>query len=160
MEPSLKIRFLTAPDFISRAIREVTFSEFSHVEIETDAGTFIGAHSDGGVQERPADYCKPSFERRYAIPVTSEQKGLMVAFAESRIGTPYNFKDIAGLLLHENLSSPDKVICSQFVFQTARAGGVTLLNVLPGYANLVTPETLHLSPYLIARCYYQTTIPS
>lgn len=160
MEPSFKIRFLTEPDFISRAIRGVTFSEFSHVEIETDAGTFIGAHSDGGVQERPADYCKPSFERRYAIPVTAEQKGLMMAYAESKIGTPYNFKDIVGLLLHHDLTSDGRAICSQFVFQTARAGGLSLLNVLPGYANLVTPETLHLSPYLIGRCYLETKVPA
>lgn len=160
MRPLFKIRFITAPGFISWAIREVTFSEFSHVEIETDRGTFIGAHSDGGIQERAADYTKPTFERRYAIPVTAEQHGLIMAFAESKIGTPYNFEDIAGLVIHRNMADPDKYICSQFVFRAALAGEIPLLNVLPGYANLVTPETLHLSPLLIGHCYFQTEVPA
>lgn len=159
MQPVFRVRFLTEPDFISRAIRFQTFSEFSHVEIETDRGTFIGAHESGGVQERPADYCKPTFERRYAIPVSDEQHGLINAFAEGKIGTPYNLEDIAGLLIHRNMTDPGKFICSQFVFQAALAGGIKLLNVLEGYANLVTPETLHLSPLLIGRCYFETQIP-
>jgi hypothetical protein len=160
MQPLFRIRFMTAPGFVSWAIRRATFSEFSHVEIETDRGTFIGAHSSGGVQERPGDYSKPSFERRYAIPVTPEQHGLIMAFAEGKIGTAYNFEDIAGLLIHDNMTSPDRLICSQFVFQAALAGGIQLLNVLPGYSNLVTPETLHLSPLLIGRCYLQTEVPA
>ncbi len=48
---------------------------------------------------------------------------------------------------------------SMFVFQVALAADLQMLNVLPQYANLVTPDTLHLSPLLIGRCYYQSERP-
>jgi hypothetical protein len=149
-----KIRFITESDPISDAIRLVTFSEWSHVEIITETGSYIGAHAKGGVQERPADYTKVSRERRYEIPVADDQYTKMMAFARSKIGTPYDFKDIAGLFLHKNLSSEGTEICSMFVFESALAGGLQMLNVLSEYSNLVTPETLHLSPYLIGKCVY------
>lgn len=149
-----RIRFITETSIIAEAIRLVTFSEWSHTEIITEAGTYIGAHSDGGVQERPADYTKVSRERRYAIPVTEEALDRMMAFARSKIGTAYDFKDIAGLFLHHNLTQKGREICSMLVFEAALAGGLALLNVQPGYSNLVTPETLHLSPYLIGHCTY------
>ncbi len=157
--PVVRIRFIAERDFISWAIRKVTFSDFSHVELIMDKGTYLGAHAFGGVQERDQFYCQPSFERRYSIPCTQEQKDKIESFARSKIGTPYNFKDIVGLLIHANLSSPNKLICSMFVFEALLAGGIKMLNVLPQYSNRVTPDILHLSPLLIGRCYYQTHKP-
>ena len=154
----IRIRFITTAGFVSWAIRRVTFSEFSHVELVTDTG-YIGAHSDGGVQERQSGYCAPLFERRYALPVTETQYRMAMAYARGMIGTPYNFKDIAGLLFHHNWSTPKRVICSMFVLQCFQAAGIQLLNVLPQYSNLVTPDTLHLSPLLIGNCYFQTLAP-
>ena len=151
----LRIRFITERGFVSWGIRAVTFSEFSHAElVSEDEQRYIGARSDGGVQDRPADYCKPIFERRYAIPCTDEQLAKTMAYARSKIGTPYNFKDIVGLLFHHDLATKGKFICSMFVFQSAWEGGLMMLNVLPDYANLVTPDSLHLSPLLIGKCYY------
>lgn len=156
----IRIRFITDPGFVSAAIRDVTNSEFSHTEIVGESGdTYIGAHSDGGVEQRPLDYCKPTFERRYAVPVSLAQFRSAMDYAKSKIGTPYNFKDIAGILFHVDLDARRRLICSQFVFDVFEAGGIKLLNVLPGYSHLVTPETLHLSPYLIGRSYFQTEIP-
>jgi len=149
-----RIRFINSPGFVSEAIDWVTFSLWDHAEIETETGTYIGAHAGTGVQERPADYCVPTRERRYAIPVTDDELAKIMAFARSKIGTPYNYVDIAGLFLHHDLTSPNREICSMFVFESALAGGVQMLNVLPGYTNLVTPETLHLSPLLIGRSFY------
>ena len=149
-----RIRFITESDLLSDAIRLVTFSEWSHVEIMTETGTYIGAHASGGVQERPANYTKVSRERRYAIPVTDEQLAKIMTFARSKVGTPYNFEDIAGLFLHHDLTQKGREICSMFVTQAAMVGGVAMLNVLQGYTNLVTPEDLHLSPLLVDRCFY------
>ena len=154
------IRFITERDFVSWAIRRVTFSEFSHAEIVTeDQQSYIGAHASGGVMQRPIDYCKPSFERRYAIPCTDAQLAKAMGYARSMIGAPYNFEDIVGLLFHRNLSTKGRVICSMFVYQAAWEAGIQLLNVLPDYSNLVTPDTLHLSPLLIGNCYFQSHLP-
>jgi hypothetical protein len=153
--PFFKIRFINSDDFVGRAIDWTTNSLWDHAEIETDEGTYIGAHAGSGVEERAAEYCKPSRERRYAIPVTADQHARMMAFARSKIGTPYNYLDIAGLFLHDRrLNSGHRAICSVFVFDAAIAADFYLLNVLPGFTYLITPETLHLSPLLIGRCTY------
>ena len=109
--------------------------------------------------ERPADYTKPSFERRYEIPCGDAQLVKIMSYARSKIGTPYNFEDILGLFFHHNLTTKGRVICSMFVYQAAWQGGLEMLNVLPEYSNLVTPDTLHLSPMLIGNCYFQSHQP-
>jgi hypothetical protein len=150
-----RIRFITESDPISDLIRFVTFSEWSHVEIITETGTYIGAHADGGIEERAADYCKPNHERRYAIPVTDEQYATMMAYARSKIGTPYNFKDIVGLMLHHRMTEVKRSICSQFVEDVGVSAKFLFLNVEPDFDYLITPETLHLSPKLIGNCYFK-----
>ena len=154
MSKNLLIRFVTQRGFVSDIIREVTFSEFSHVEIGTESGTWIGAHDDGGVQERPANYYNATFERRYALPLTDEQYTAAMSYARSKIGVKYDFEDILGLLIHKNIVGKGTEICSMFVFQVLLAAGIQALNVLEDYSNLVTPETLHLSPIFIGRCVY------
>ena len=150
-----RIRFVNSPGFVGSAIDWATNSYFDHAEIEGEIGTWIGAHDDGGVQERPADYMQPSRERRYAIPCTDEQYAKIMAYARSKIGTKYDFEDILGLLFHDRkLHTSGSAICSQFTLMAARAGGIDMLNVQPGYEYLVTPETLHLSPLLIGNCTY------
>ena len=107
----LRIRFITEKGFVSWAIRSATFSEFSHAEIVSeDQKSYIGARSSGGVQERAANYCVPSFERRYAILCTDAQLAKIMTYARSMIGTPYNFKDIIGLLFHHNIAPIDPYI--------------------------------------------------
>ena len=158
--PNLIVRFVTQGGFVADAIRKVTFSQFSHAEIGTETGTWIGAHDDGGVQERPADYYSATFERRYAIPMSAEQYAAAMAYARSKIGVKYDFEDILGLLIHRDMSADGTEICSMFVFQVLLAAGIQALNVLNQYSNLVTPDTLHLSPIFIGRCYYETSKPT
>jgi hypothetical protein len=153
---NFRLRFITEAGFVSWAIRQVTFSEFSHAELlSSDGLSWIGAHAGLGVQARRFDYCSPTFERRYSIPVDQEQFDAGQAYARSKIGTPYNYADIAGLLFHRNASTKGRSICSQFVFDTMSAMGIQALNVLSTYDFRVTPDTLHLSPLLIGRCYYE-----
>jgi hypothetical protein len=150
-----RIRFITESDLISDAIRLVTFSEWSHVEIITDEGTYIGAHADGGIQERPADYCKPTRERRYAIPCTDAQLAAIMASARKDIGVPYDFLDIGGMFLHDRgLHSKSREICSEWVFQKVWDSGIMMLNCMRDFSHLITPEMLHLCPLLIGRCTY------
>ena len=152
MDAFVTIRFIRTPGFVTSAICWVTNSLMSHVEFGTPEGTWIGAHSDGGIQERRADYCKPSQEWLYQIPCTENQAVQLLSNARAAIGTPYNFYDIAGLLLHlRRLTKTDRLICSQFCFLELNAVGIKMLNVLPQFGHLITPETLHLSPLLIGR---------
>ncbi len=154
IEPRIIIRFIRTPGFVTSAICWVTASLFDHVEfgVEKDGKLvgWLGAHSSGGVQLRAVDYCKPTFERRYAYPVAPHEYLRWKAHAFSKIGTPYNFLDIAGLLLRmRKMTTKHRLICSQFCAWALHQAGVEALNVAPGYYHLVTPETLHLSPLWI-----------
>lgn len=154
----IDIRFINSADsFVGRAIDWTTNSLMDHVEIGARASyaddavtSWIGAHSDHGVQERQFDYCKPTAEWHYRIPCTEEQWATILAAARADIGVKYNFLDIGGLLFHDRrLNDPHRLICSHAAYKWVWASGIMLLNVLPEYAYLVTPETLHLSPLLI-----------
>jgi hypothetical protein len=143
----ITIRFIRTPGFVTDAICFVTNSLLDHAEFGTPEGTWIGAHSDGGVRERPANYVIPSEQWVYDVPCTSFQSSQLLKNARAAIGTPYNFIGIGGLLFHaRKLTGIKTVFCSQFCFFEANKVGIYLLNVLPEFSYLVTPETLHLSP--------------
>lgn len=156
------IRFVNSPGFVGSSIDWATNSLFDHTEIGNnedggiDSATgWIGAHAGSGVENRALDYLAPSRERRYAVPVTDDQHARILAFAKSKIGTPYDYADIAGLLFHDRkINSIHKLICSMFGIQCAQAGDLQMLNVLPEFTYLITPETLHLSPVLIGNLTY------
>jgi hypothetical protein len=149
---SIRIRFITTDGFVSASIRKVTGSLFSHVEFGTPEGTWIGAHIGDGIQERAADYCKPTMEYVYEIPCAEDVQRNALAWARSKIGTKYNTADIIGLMLQaRKLTSPHDLICSQFCCEGLLHifGASRVLNVLENWDYRITPETLHLSPIFV-----------
>lgn len=158
--PELRIRFVTESDLVSRAIRWVTFSDFSHVELELPDGTYLGAHASGGVQILPANYMKPSLERVYALPVSQKDHAAAMYLAYGRIGCQYSFADILGILFRSRLHhAPHGLICSWFVLDVMNAAGIYPLNVLNTFNYKVTPTMLHLSPVFIGKCVRQSARP-
>lgn len=155
------LRFIGGTSLISHGIEYWTNSQYSHVEMGNNpdgsivSRSWMGAHAEGGFQDRALDYCKPQREKRYAIPVDPEQHSAIMAHAHVLIGTPYNYWDILGLLLHDRkVNSAHALICSQSMMEVGEAGGLKLLNVEKGFEYLITPETMHLSPLLIGACIY------
>lgn len=149
--PSIRVRFILNQGFTSAAIAKMTGSLFSHVEFGTPEGTWIGAHLQGGVQERPADYCKPIREYVYDVPCTADEMQRAYAMIRGMIGTAYNVKDIIGLALQaRSLRSPHRLICSQFFARVMLTifGAMRFLNVEASWDYRITPETGHLSPML------------
>jgi len=158
--PDLLVRFVTEQDFVSRAIRWVTFGEFSHVELGLPDGSWLGSHAKGGVQIRGAEYMKPSLERLYALPVTQAEYDQAMAYAKRQLGTGYSFFDIAVILFRAHFKTrPKGLICSWFVLEALRAAGFMPLNVLADYDYKIDPDRLHLSPIFIGRCIRQTAKP-
>ncbi len=150
MTPVITIRFIRTPGFVASAICFWTNSLFDHVEFGTPEGTWIGAHANSGIQERPANYCQPTREYVYEIPCAQLELDELLRWARLMIGTPYDYEDIAGMFLHNRmLNHPGRDICSEFVYLGLAHVGIRALNVLPDYAYLVTPEMLHLAPILI-----------
>jgi hypothetical protein len=153
------LRFIATKGFVSDAIKFVEGISFiDHMECKSRAGDkWLGAHAGIGVQEMPLDWAKHVvWERQYSIPVTDEQYELIMGFLESKIGTKYDYKDIFGILFHNrNCDDPDRLMCSALQYAALWKAGIMPLNVLPDFAHLVTPETLHLSPILIGHCTYK-----
>jgi hypothetical protein len=151
--PNLTVRFINEPGIVSRLITWETDSLFCHCEgLGRDGQSWVGAHAGTGVQSRAHDWCRPTFEKRYAIPVVDEQYEAAMRFMDSRIGLPYDYADILGMALHRRMGASDhEIICSAFMLEWLQAGWLRPLNVLGPYAYLVTPETLHLSPLFIDR---------
>jgi hypothetical protein len=150
---ALTIRFINEPGIVSRLITWTTDSLFCHTEgLGRDGQSWVGAHAHTGVESRPHDWCKPTFERRYAIPVTDDQYEAAMRFMDSKIGCLYNYKDIVGLAIHKRIGASDHEIeCATFMLSWLMAAGLWPLNVLESFAYLVTPETLHLSPIFIGK---------
>lgn len=148
----IRVRFIYCGGVTSRLIAWGTGSLFSHVEFGAPTGTWIGAHAGSGIQERAANYCKPSREYYYEIPCTPAQELELLRWARSKIGTKYNMRDILGLAIQaRSLNNPSRLICSQFVtdglIHTLAARKV--LNVLNDWTYRITPETAHLSPVFV-----------
>lgn len=152
---TLTIRFINASDIVSKLITGDTFSLICHTEGMNRAGDgWVGAHAFTGVESRPLNWCRnKTWERRYEIPVTDEQYDAAMKFMESKIGTPYNYRSIAGLFLHDRrLTNRTRIDCSDLMLQWLWAAGQTVLNVRSGESWMITPEILHISPLFIGRC--------
>lgn len=100
---------------ISAAICKETRSEICHVDIVTPAGTLIGAHAQGGIQERPANYETWGLRIRVSLEVREAQAMCFYSYARRMIGTPYDQKDILGIALGDaRIHEDGRMICSQF----------------------------------------------
>ncbi len=143
------LRFISEGSILDGIIEVVEGgSMWSHTEIIIPDGRYLGARIKGGVQIRPADYCKVKREERYSIPVEDAQYEQIMDFAHAQIGKPYDYEDIIGIAVQADWHNLNRWICSEFVAASAEAGGLYLLNVIPKLTYRITPEELHLSPSL------------
>lgn len=155
------VRFIDEPGLVSTLIGWTTDSLWCHTEaLSEDGQSWIGAHAGTGVQARPLNWCTPTRERRYSLPVTAAQYAAAMSFLKGMLGCPYNYGDIAGLALHARIGASDhQIICSALMTLFLMAAGLKPLNCQEGFAFMITPETLHLSPLFIGRCIYQFPAP-
>ena len=145
---TIRIRFVTEDDLVSALIREKTWCDYSHVEFVLDDGTTLGAHFDGGVRIRPADYAKFTKIAEFAVSMTVEQKFAIMSFAQAQIGKAYDTGAIAGVLLHRDWRDADRWFCSELV-AAAFEHAVPLLSVRES-VNRIVPRDLLLSLRLMA----------
>lgn len=142
----ITLRFVTAGDLISRAIRggELGFWA-SHVECRMPDGTLLGAHADGGVASRPADYDKSWTQQMFVdVPCRDDQAAAFHAFLLEQVGKPYDMEAICeladGFLTGEarDWSDPPSWICS--ALQTASLLTAGIIMAAPAGVRLATPR--------------------
>lgn len=154
---AIVIRFINEPGIVSKLLTWQTNSLCCHCEALSRDGksSWIGAHAGSGVEARPIDWCKPTWERQYKIELADDDYERAMTYLEGMIGQPYNYKDIIGLGLHRRMGVSDHaIICSALMLVFMMRAGLQPLNCREGFGYLITPETLHLSPLFIGKCVY------
>lgn len=143
---TFRIRFVNSNDFIGAAIDILSNGPVDHVEFDSGSG-WIGAHYQDGVQNRPYDYMNPSREFVFELEVEDDVYAEAMAWANSKINTPYNFGAIASILFHDaSLNQGGRLICSQYGYEMLLQLGFTPLNRDVIHPHDVTPAGLMLSP--------------
>ena len=168
----IKSRFVAERDLVSKIIQFVEGgSQVCHCGFSFDAneqaalglkGPYLEAHDTRGVAVYDDAFYTGSntvvFQRVYGIPVTDEQYALITSNAIKRIGSPYDFKDIFGIWLHQPWHQENGFECAAFLTAMQWLGGVQLLNVEPDYQYKITPEMARLSNLYIGRLLHEYNV--
>jgi hypothetical protein len=142
----MRFRFVTCSDMVSSLIRDregeaVPFTP-SHTELAVSGG-YLGAHYDGGVAIRPVGYDRATMLRELFldVPLGTAGDAAAEAFARSKIGAAYDWQAIVDFVLPTTLHENKHLICSAFMFLTAKAGGAFAFPVaVPAHA--ISPRDL------------------
>lgn len=120
----MRLRFVAQKTLVSAGIRFEEDFWASHVEAVLSDG-YLGAHAEGGTQLRPVGYDKATLLREefVDIPCTPEQDKAWEAFLRSKIGTPYDFSAILGIVLKVQIGSQNRLICSALQMQALISSG-------------------------------------
>lgn len=147
----MRLRFVQGNEITSKLIiaQEKTAMPFtpSHVEAVMWDGSYLGAHFSGGVQKRPPDYDKGTFDHELFIdlPATPQQETAFREFLEAHIGEPYDWPAIVGFLIPEHLHLPQHAICSALITLALRSHGCEWFPYpLAAPAHLIDPRDLLL----------------
>jgi hypothetical protein len=112
----IRLRFVTANDPVSAGIRAAEYGFWaSHTEAVMPDGTLLGAHYDGGVQARPADYDKDQFSREMivSIPAAPAMTDAFHSFLRAQLGKPYDVQAIIAFITERDWQQPDSWFCSE-----------------------------------------------
>ena len=144
---TIHARFIAEPNPASWIVRKFCWSAISHIEFVLPGEGYLGARLRGGVEVRPFNYCKTSFEAFAHIPCDDETTARILQFARDQIGRPYDWLNILGITFHEDWFHKRAEICSRFFFVACRQAGLNLLNIQN--TNRVTPGMLAESPLFL-----------
>jgi uncharacterized protein YycO len=112
----IRLRFVTCNDPISAGIRAAEYGFWaSHAEAVMPDGTLLGAHYDGGVQARAADYDHGKFSQDLIVqlPAAPEMADAFHSFLRSQLGKPYDVQAILAFVTRRNWQEAEAWFCSE-----------------------------------------------
>ena len=123
MSAVIKLRFVTGGELFSAGIRFQESFWASHVEAVMPNGKLLGAHLDGGVLDRDADYDKGQWTKQLILelPVEQAMADAFHAYLISRLNRPYDMSAILGFVLHRDQHTDAGFICSALQTMALRA---------------------------------------
>lgn len=142
----MRVRFVTTDHAISNLIRRGEYGFWAtHCEAVMPDGMLLGAHIDGGVLSRAADYDATSWTQQLIVdmPATPKQDDAFHAFMLSQQGKRYDLAVIAALALGSILGERDwrmdeAWVCSELIAAALEASAWSPM--LATNANHVTPR--------------------
>lgn len=139
----IRLRFVTCNDTLSMAIRWAEDFWASHVEAVLPDG-YLGAHADGGVLVRPVGYDQAILRREEFVEINTDALTALnwEAWLRTKIGTPYDFSAILGIVVRAELGERGHVICSALQTEALRVCGLAKDFPLPSAE--ISPRDLRI----------------
>lgn len=138
---------------MSRSIRWLNWSDYSHAALVTSSETIIEAWAGGGfngcVREVPFLLSQHKLGTEIdlfaPIGITEEQALAVEKFCRDRIGCPYDWKGVFRFMSRTEPSEDGAWFCSEFIAAAFIVAGFPLLNLSP---QKTFPGLLAASPRL------------
>lgn len=114
----IRFRFVTSDrSAVSKMIQAAEYGFWaSHVEAVMPEGTYLGAHFEGGVLNRPIYYDADEWTRQQFVDLvaTDQQRDRFHDFLRKQVGAPYDATAIAAFLAPgRDWSHPGSWFCSE-----------------------------------------------
>lgn len=109
----IHLQFSTESGMASAAIRFLTWSEWSHVDMVLPDDSLLGARLDGGVQIRPKDYAVFSKKALYRVHCPTHIASMAIGRWKSQIGKPYDWTAILGFGFRQDWHQDGDWFCSE-----------------------------------------------
>jgi uncharacterized protein YycO len=122
----IQLLFSRTHSIPSAAVRLITASPWSHVDIVTREGTLIGALAHGGVREYSL-LRRLDESSEFQVRIIGGDWDKAVAYARSQIGKGYDWRGLLGIELGRHWQDDDKWFCSELAARAAIVAGNTTI---------------------------------
>ena len=124
----VKLIFSTSNDFVSRAVRLYTWSDWSHCGILLPNDTVIDSTlSHGGVRQRSLE----AFKQEDSVWEIREYQSLspeLIEFAKQQLNKPYDITGILGMPFRRDWQRTDRWFCSELIAWSAAQAGTPMIH--------------------------------
>lgn len=142
----ITLRWVTSHSAVSDGIRLFEYGFWAtHVEAVMPDGKLLGAHIDGGVQERPSGYDAAQMTRQQFVSfdVALDMEKKFLDFLRAQVGKPYDVTAIAAFVAGRDWQEPDSWFCSELQAAALVNAGWFVYPLATGISQ-ITPRDLLL----------------
>ena len=147
---AIKLIFSSRKGWLSKIVRMVTWSDYSHVDMIIGHDHVIGASHTEGVTESSLAYRK-SVSNKWLIAevhtLSVEDDENLFRAMKSQVGKPYDYTGVLGFLFHRDWQKEERWFCSELIAWAFSKVGTRILADSVRKSR-VSPEHLLMSPML------------
>lgn len=133
------VHFCKSKGLGAQLLRLFLMSRWNHVAIQVGGVVYESVWGKGVIQH-PAHASVHRWERVSSVDVDVADVAALLAFLNSQVGKPYDWRAILAFPFRGSWQKRDAWFCSELVYEALRVGGGKLPDRLP--ANRITPRDL------------------